>query len=360
MRIGPEQVESYLRAHGYPSAKLTALVPLGADVQEGLKAHGYGRPLRAQFLDGGTQRDIVIRTMAPDKFGHDRRADRMDGMMQAYDFFGEFPRHIQSLDLGVVTARGELCSIADGEPFLITDYVEGDLYAADLTALSRLDRAPADDIARAEALADYLATVHAHPVAPDKRRRAIRDLVGHGEGIFGLLDAYETNDEVAPPQRLIAIEHAAVDWRWRLKAMDTRARRTHGDFHPFNILFRKGTDFSVLDASRGAAGDPADDVTALTINYIFFALSDRGAFDGALLYVWDAFWERYLDASQDDEILEVVAPFFAWRTLVVSCPAWYPNLDPHVRDKLLSFAEQLLEGARFRPDKVGELLTRKN
>ena len=34
----------------------------------------------------------------------------------------------------------------------------------------------------------------------------------------------------------------------------------HGDFHPWNLLFREGVEFSVLDRSRGEWGEPADDV----------------------------------------------------------------------------------------------------
>ena len=356
MTIKPKHVERYLRDHGYPNAELVALVPLGADLQEGLKQHGYGRPLRARFVDGGEAKDVVLRTMTPDRFGHDRRADRMDGMILAYDGFELLPHHIRPLDLGVVTAEGTLCSIADGEPFLLTEFAEGELYARDLSELARLDSARERDVSRARALARYLAEIHGRSVSSIKYQRAIRDLIGHGEGIMGLVDAYQADDPVATPDRLRAFEHEAVDWRWRLRGKGARARRTHGDFHPFNILFAEGADFVLLDASRGVAGDPADDVTALSINYIFFALSETGRFTGALRQLWDVFWECYLEASKDSEVLSVVAPFFAWRALVLGCPAWYPNLAPEKRDIVLGFAERLLAGADFTPDGVDALL----
>ena len=148
---------------------------------------------------------------------------------------------------------------------------------------------------RAEALALYLADLHREEVEPARSRRALRDLVGHGEGIMGLTDSYAPDDPIATPERLRALEHRIVDWRWRLREL-ARARRTHGDFHPFNLLFREGTDFSVLDASRGGAGDPADDVACLSINYLFFALTTSGTFGGALrqvLRVWSVFLGYY-------------------------------------------------------------------
>ena len=40
------------------------------------------------------------------------------------------------------------------------------------------------------------------------------------------------------------IERRCLEWRWRLKAKTQRLRQVHGDFHPWNILFRAGADFS--------------------------------------------------------------------------------------------------------------------
>ncbi len=354
--IRPEEVERYLRRHGHPGAVLTAMTPLGDEVQEGLKAHGYGHPLRLSFTQDGASHDLTLRTVAADPFGHDRRADRFDNLVLAYDEFGHYPRHIVPRDVGVVTEGGALESIGGGEPFLITTYVDGELYAHDLKRLEHEDEPTPLDRVRAAALATYLAELHAEPQPASKRRRATRDLVGHGEGIFGLVDAFEPNDPIATASRLRKIEHDAIDWLWRLRERDDRSRRTHGDFHPFNLLFRGGDDFTVLDASRGGAGDPADDVTALAINYVFFAMAATGRFEGALRVLWDHFWSTYLEKSGDDEVLKMVAPYFAWRALVLVCPAWYPDLDANVRDRLLRFAERLLGGAQFTPDAIDRLL----
>src|SRR5690606_17668872 len=144
----------------------------------------------------------------------------------------------------------------------------------------------------------------------------------------GLCDSYPDGHPVATSQRLERIEKACVEWRWRLRGHGERACRTHGDFHPFNILFRADVDFTALDCSRGAVGEPADDVTCLSINYLFFALaSGRAQFDGPLRTLWDTFWARYLEVTGDHEILQMVAPFFAWRGLVVASPVWYPNVE---------------------------------
>jgi aminoglycoside phosphotransferase (APT) family kinase protein len=95
-----------------------------------------------------------------------------------------------------------------------------------------------------------------------------------------------------------------VDWRWRLKGCAHRLRQVHGDFHPWNILFQSGANFVVLDRSRGELGDPADDITALTINYLLFSLQQCGRLEGPFATLFSRFWQRYLRATGDDELHE--------------------------------------------------------
>jgi aminoglycoside phosphotransferase family enzyme len=129
-------------------------------------------------------------------------------------------------------------------------------------------------------------------------------------------------------------------------------RQIHGDFHPWNILFRSGVDFRLLDRSRGEYGDPADDVTCLTLNYFFFSLQRSGRLEGSLETLFLRFWERYLKKSGDREILRVVAPFYAFRGLVIASPVWYPTLSDAVRRRILAFVLAVLESESFDPSQV--------
>lgn len=359
LAITPEAIARYLtRRHG-PITNLR-VTELGQSTQASLKDYGYGRPLRLDFEAHGQPRTEVLRTMSADPFGHDRRADRVASMVLDFDTFGRLPRHIRPLDVGCFD-DGELVPMAHGEAWLVTSYVDGELYANDLRALQHADHAAPLDLARAEALADYLAELHREPLedtASHTWARTIRDTIGSGEGLFGLTDSYPDDHPVATHQRLMRIEQAAIAWRWSARDhIRRRARRTHGDFHPFNILFREHTDFTALDCSRGAGGDPADDLTCLSINYLFFRLAGGAPqFDGALRALWDRFWDRYLSTTHDREVFAVVAPFFTWRALVVASPLWYPNVPDPVRERLFTFAERLLAGHPFDPTRVDELL----
>ncbi len=354
--VGFDAVQAWLRTHVHPEALLVALTSLGAEEAAGAKAYGYGRPLQVTFETHGEPQHLVLRTMAPDPFGHDRRSDRVAAMLLARDTFGHVPQHIRPHDVGVIDTDGHLVSIPPGDAFLVTDYALGTLYAGDLGRIARTRIATPLDVARAAALGRYLAALHAEHAPPEAWRRCLRDTIGSGEGIFGLCDSYPVGDPTATARRLEAIERAAVGWRWRLRGHAYRARRTHGDFHPFNLLFRDGEDFTALDCSRGGAGEPADDVTCLAVNYLFFALRGGGHFGEPFRALWDAFFSAYARGRADEELYGVVAPFFAWRCLVLASPVWYPEVSEAVRDRLLCFSERLLEGAPFRPDQVEALL----
>ncbi len=346
-----------------PGGRLEAVEPLAPDDATATaagttrKAEGYGKPLRLTVVDAtGRRQSLVFRTMAPNPFGHDRRADRFDGLVLAYDGFGRIPGHVAALDVGAIGPGGALVSLRGaGEPYLVTEYAEGHPYADDLREVAARGAGPLD-LARGDALVDWMVRLHAAPIdAPVAWRRAVRDLLGHGEGIFGIVDGYGDDVPSASPARLEALEARALSWRWRLRARTSRLRQTHGDLHPFNIIFGEGTGFTLLDSSRGGLGDPADDVVALTINYPFFALDWPGAWKG-LGVLWRRAWARYLASAGSGGLLEAVAPFLAWRALVLACPRFYPGLSPGGRDALLGLAERALDSRAFDPAWAEELL----
>ena len=344
-----------------PGSEVVSAVPLAPDTGEGetRKGGGYGVPLRVTVRDArGASRVLVFRTATSNVFGHDRRADRAEEMLLAWDTFNAVPDHVRALDVGTILPGGRLLSVREGgEFYLLTTFAEGRMYAEDLRAVAGRGEATGRDLARAEALARWLSRLHAGKVAdPDGYRRAVRDLVGHGEGIFGMVDGYGPAVPGAPPGRLRRLEDLALAWRWRLRGREGRLSRTHGDFHPFNVVFEEGpgTGFTLLDASRGGRGDPADDLTCLSVNYVFFALERPGAWAG-LGPLWRRFWQVYLEASGDREVLEVAAPWLAWRALVIASPRFYPALPAAAREALLGLAERALLAARFDPAAAEEL-----
>jgi hypothetical protein len=88
------------------------------------------------------------------------------------------------------------------------------------------------------------------------------------------------------------------------------------------------------------------------MNYLFFSLQRSGRLDGNLETLFRRFWERYLAKSRDIEMLQVVAPFFAFRGLVMAHPIWYPNLAGNVRQKIFNFINAVLNEDIFKPEEV--------
>ncbi len=279
-------------------------------------------------------------------------ADRARILLWSHQAFHRLPRHIRSFDVGGFQSSGAVIPLGGVEEFcLLTEYAEGQPYAMDLEKLRETGLLTDLDVARADALCDYLVEIHAKSSGDSRLYvRRNRELVGDGECIMGLADSYPDHP-LFTPQVLEQIEHRAVAWRWRLKKRTHRLRQIHGDFHPWNILFASASDaaadFRVLDRSRGEYGDPADDVTCITLNYVFFSLQRTGKLEGAFESLFLRFWERYLEKTGDVEILEVAAPFLVFRALVLASPVWYPALDDSVRRKLLTFIQTVLDQDTF-------------
>jgi len=354
-------LQRYLSELFKGDATITGIRALGAagrKAEDALKKYGYGTPLRIDFTVEGEQRTVVFNTIKPGGFGHERMADRAAILLWQARSFNTLPRHVRALDVGALTRDGSAKTLGDClELFLLTELAEGAEYHRDLDRIRDVGALAALDLRRCRALAEYLAEVHAvkHD-DPGLYERRIRELIGHNECILGLTDSYPPGLDYIGPLQLAWIEKRCIDWRWRIKPLTHRLSQVHGDFHPWNILFREEVDFTVLDRSRGEWGEPADDVAAMAINYLFYALQHRGALDGPFRTLWDAFFDGYLTATGDHELLQVIQPFLCWRALVVASPVWYPDLDLNVRTSLLNFARNILETPLFDPAHAGDLL----
>jgi hypothetical protein len=319
------------------------------DVKD-LKGFGYGIPYVIEFRIKDEVKRVVLETLRPEGFGHEYPSDRAHILLWQHSAFNKLPRHVRSVDVGAFTVDGKgLKSLGDcGEFFLLTEYVEGTLYHVDLDRIKVTGEITSLDEKRCLALSDYLVQIHSiKKDEPWLYVRRARELVGHGECIMGLLDSYPQESGFIRENDLVEIERECVTWRWKLKHKTHRLRQVHGDFHPWNVMFHNGTEFTVLDRSRGEWGEPADDVTAMTINYLFYSLQKYGKLAGVFERLFRLFWENYLAKTNDWEILEVVQPFYAWRGLVVASPIWYPTLSYDVRVKLFNFIRNILRCEKF-------------
>ncbi|HEY7288536.1 MAG TPA: phosphotransferase [Vicinamibacterales bacterium] len=352
MQLDAEKIQRYLEQRLGMGVRVLSLSGLGHDPgADALKRYGYGLPVKIEYESGGDRHAAVLETVSPGPFGHEHMADRAQILLWSHAAFNRLPRHVRSLDVGGFSKDGSLISAGDvDEFFILNEYAAGEGYNRDLEQLRDGRAVENRDLARMDALCDYLVEIHrVRGSDPALYVRRTRELIGHHECIMGIIDSYPQTFDGMTDEILEDIERTLVDWRWRLKGCSHRLRQVHGDFHPWNILFQEDAHFVVLDRSRGEWGDPADDITALTINYLLFSLQRTGRLEGGFATLFSRFWQRYLAATADEELLDVVAPFFAFRGLVVANPIWYPNLRPGIRAKLLNFVRAVIDRPRFDP-----------
>ena len=85
-------------------------------------------------------------------------------------------------------------------------------------------------------------------------------------------------------------------------------------------------------------------------------MKNHGDVREAYLEGLNLFFDEYIKASGDTEITEVVAPFFAFRGVVVANPVFYPELTSEQRSLLFRFVNNVLEDDRFEFKRTNDYL----
>jgi hypothetical protein len=345
--INEDAIRSYL-FKTFDNISGVDITKLGAGVQ------GAGFLIEMTTPEG--PKSYVVKGLFPEGLGHDYPSDRAAVFLLDLETYGNLPRHVKAVDVLSEQQDGTVKSIGGGrEYYLLMERGEGRDYFKDLSEFAGKEKLDSSDIAKIRAMCSYLAEIHS--VKKESRQlywRKIRDTIGHGECLMGVFDTYP--DGTLGYEEMAEIEKLCIDWRARLKPKTHRLCQIHGDFHPGNIWFRSENDFILLDRSRGPWGEPADDVTALAINYIFFSVRHHGEVRGSYLEGLRLFLEEYIRGTGDEEICGVVAPFFSFRAVVVANPVFYPELTGDARKKIFNFARNLLKSERFEIEKVNGYL----
>jgi hypothetical protein len=351
--INESAIKSYL-LQKFSGVSRIDIKKLGSGVQ------GSGFLIEMKTLDG--IQSFVVKALLADGLGHDYPSDRASVFLLDLDEYKNLPKHVKAVDVLAEMEDGSVKSIGGGkEYYLLMERGEGVDYFHDLAAFSQKDCLTEADKKKISAMAVYLAEIHA--MKKDSKPlywRKLRDTIGHGECLMGVFDTYP--DGVLSYREMADIIKKSVDWYAKLKPRYQRLSQIHGDFHPGNIWFashdssRPLPDFILLDRSRGPWGEPADDVTALAINYLFYSIQFFGDVRNAYLEGLRMFFDAYAKASGDQELTEVCAPFFAFRGAVVANPVFYPKLTLEQRKLIFRFVHNVLDDNYFRVEKVNDYL----
>lgn len=324
----------------------------------GRGVHGRGFLVTLDTEEG--EKTYVLKDIAPGGLGHDYPSDRAAVLLLALNTYGRLPRHVRAVEVLSLQEDGTLRAVGGGKDyFLLMQKAEGTTYFKDLEELSGKKSLDKGDREKVRVMAGYLRRIHSRK----KKSRALylrklRDIIGHGECLMGVFDTYPRG--VLSYGKMADMEKRCIDWRARLKDRHSRLSQVHGDFHPGNIWFTRGTPsekrLRLLDRSRGPWGEPADDLTALTINYVFYSIKHFNALEGPYAEALRLFFSEYISMTGDEEVLEVLAPFYAFRGAVVANPVFYPELTMRQRRLIFGFVMRVLEVRRFVPERAHEYI----
>ena len=347
------KVENYLKERFGPETRMISMQWLGEGV--------HGAAYLLKFNNAQGENRLIMKALFPSRFGHDHYSDRAQVLLLAQANFNEMPKHVRATDV-VGESPDRLISVKDAKEFYIfMEEARGESYFKDLDAILKRGHLDELDMQRARMLAHFLADIHALRYSGQDAKilykRRIRDLIGHGECIMGIIDAYDPVDFTTDGE-LVVYAGKCLNWWGKIRDKGERLRSVHGDYHPGNIRLQ-GDDFVLLDRSRGSWSEPADDVSCLSANYIHYALKDRGTFEGPFAELFRIFLEAYLEKTKDDGFFEVAQPFFAFRVLVIANPKFYPDDTTETKRKLIDFGLSVLETERFDTEQISEYMERK-
>lgn len=349
-KLNSEKLQAYLKKAFGKDAVLLSAGSIGNLDEQGMKSFGYGKPLLVRFMvSGGKEREIVLSTMKGDKYGHQFYWDRAAVLMFQHATSARLEKHVKPLALGFSDKFGNLHPVnKPKEFFLINEKLEGHDYFLDLDRMAKGGFVPEDEELARE-FGRWLARIHSKKKDdPDLYFRRIRELIGSSECILGLVDeAFPHPYPLYPDDGFSALEKKLVDWRWKLRGYAHRLSAVHGDFHPWNVMLKNNGDFSVLDRSRGEWGEPGGDLVTMATNYLLWSIREHGKLAGPFKKLYTAYFSEYLEQTNDEEVLSVLAPFFVFRCLVIASPEWYPDHSDEVRFGLFRFMENVLEEDSF-------------
>jgi len=367
MQITKDALKNYLSTVFSTDITITNIEKLG----EGFHAEGF--LIKAKNKEGQEKR-YILKTLRGQGFGHDYPADRANVVIRALMDYNFLPNHIKAIDVGSVQDDDSLLSV--GKPkdfFIIMEEAKGTDYWKDMDEMRDRGSLSEDDKKRIKVLANYLANIHSTKYTGNNSeflyKRVVRDFIGHGELTMGVIDTFPKKLDFVTNKELVEIVKKQVEWWEKIKYKHERLTVVHGDFWQGNIWF-DNDKLVVLDRSRFRYGEPADDTTALTANFITYSVFAYGEFKDPYKELLELFFMEYFKKRNDPGMFQVSPLFYTFRSLVSIHPLFYNaewlkkhgfneervKLLGESKRKIINFARNILNEDEFNIKKINSYL----
>jgi len=287
--------------------------------------HGIGYAIN--IIENGKEKRYVLKTLREEAFGHEYAADRANVIIRALMDHNLLPNHVKVLDAGSIQTDGKLLSLGKPEEFfIIMEEAKGIIYWNDFDEIRDRGNLTEKDVQRIKILAKYLASMHNIGYGGNNSnnlyKKVVRDFVGHGELIMGLLDTFPDNLKFISRKEMIDIVKKSVELWDKIKGKNHRLVVVHSDFYPGNILF-DGDKLVITDRSRFRYGEAANDIASFSINIINYSVLTYGDFRDPFKKLWEILFEEYPRCMNDKEMFKVAPLFFVFAALVCIHPVFY-------------------------------------
>lgn len=183
-----------------------------------------------------------------------------------------------------------------------------------------------------QAIATYLATTHKQ-ADPKYYEEYLKDW--YATGILELIN------ESIPKNKRLWYKKKFLAYENKLSSKSHRCRIIHGEFFSENIFF-KNNEVHTYDMRRIGYGEPADDVGSMANDFYMTSILEHGRITPETFQTVKLFLNTYLNQTKDEELLEIIPAFMAYRALIIANPNIVP-LEEKQRQRVRSFLRFLLK-----------------
>ncbi|MAG61441.1 hypothetical protein CMI43_01315 [Candidatus Pacearchaeota archaeon] len=323
---------------------------------------GTGYSLK--FKINNKEKTLVLKSLFTENLGMDHYSDRASSLLDAHDNYNKMDNHVKSEDVIAQNEDNSLTSVGNAKEFyILMEEAKGDDLFKDFNEIKETKQLKDETKEKILTISNFLVELHKnkHKSIPLYRRK-IRDTIGSGGSLIGLLDMHpDSAFEQFEKKWMSIVSKSIIFWR-RSRDMHNRLCEIHADYHPGNLWF-EDQKLTILDRSRGRFGEPADDITAFIINPIMYSLITNGNFEGPFKEIFDIFWNNYFKKTNDKEMRKIMAPYIAFRVAVVTNPIFYNDESlggkekaKFIRTKMINLALNILKDNEFNPGKINTYL----